>query len=154
MVNQDQEAPKDPNSDQGELPPTGSIADISWIAGHWWGEAFGGIADEVWSPPSGKTMMGMYRLIKDGEVVFYEFLIIVEESGSLTLKLKHFNPDFTGWEEKDSSIDFPLLRCEQDAVYFDGISFHKVDQDTMKVLLKIKGEDGEVREMEFLYRRK
>jgi hypothetical protein len=98
--------------------------------------------------------MGMYRLIKDGEVVFYEFLIIVEELDGLTLKLKHFNPDFTGWEEKDSSIDFPLVRFEQDAVYFDGISFHKVDQDTMKVLLKIKGEDGEVREMEFLYRRK
>jgi hypothetical protein len=38
-------------------------------------------------------MMGMFRLVKDGKVVFYEFLTLVEHEGSLLLKLKHDRAD-------------------------------------------------------------
>ena len=67
----------------GQVSPDASIEDVAWIAGHWRGEAFGGITEEIWSPPMGKSIMGMFRLIKEGKVDFYEMEIIVEENGGL-----------------------------------------------------------------------
>lgn len=54
-------------------------------------------------------MMGMYRLIRNAKPAFYELCTIVEENGSLVLRLKHFNPDLKGWEETDKTVDFPLV---------------------------------------------
>lgn len=88
--------------DGKESVPAASIEDVSWVAGHWTGQALGGIAEEVWSPPLGNGMMGMFKLVKGGEVAFYELLTIVEENGSLVLKLKHFDADLAGWEERAS----------------------------------------------------
>lgn len=36
---------------ENQKSPTASLADAEWIAGHWRGEAFGGITEEIWSPP-------------------------------------------------------------------------------------------------------
>lgn len=66
--------------------------------------------------------MGMYRLVRDGKPVFYEMMTLVEEKASLTLRLKHFNPDLTGWEAKDQTIDFPLVAVSNEIVHFDGMS--------------------------------
>lgn len=73
--------------------PPATLADMAWLAGHWTGEALGGQSEEIWSEPAAGSMMGMYRLIRDWKPVFYELLTIVEEHGSLKLRLKHFNPD-------------------------------------------------------------
>jgi hypothetical protein len=83
-------------------------------------------------------MMGMYRLIKDGKVAFYELLTFVEEEGSLTLKLKHFNADLTGWEEKDKFVTFRLARVAADAVYFDGLTFRRDGPDRMTIFLALR----------------
>jgi len=92
--------------------PSATVGDVAWIAGHWRGEAFGGIAEELWSAPEGGSMMGAYRMIRDGKVVFYELQTITEENSSLVFKLKHFNADLSGWEGKEAaaSITFPLSR--------------------------------------------
>ena len=87
--------------------PTASLEDLDWIVGSWEGTAFGGIAEEVWAPASGNSMMGMFKLISDGDVYFYELMTIVEQEGTLMMRLKHFNNDLTGWEEKDDTVDFP-----------------------------------------------
>jgi len=43
--------------EEGMTSPEMQLADVAWIAGHWKGEAFGGIAEEVWTPPMGESMM-------------------------------------------------------------------------------------------------
>jgi hypothetical protein len=48
--------------------PKATIAEAAWMTGHWKGEAFGGITEEIWSPPSAGSMMFVFRLIVDGEV--------------------------------------------------------------------------------------
>jgi hypothetical protein len=49
-------------------------------------------------------MVGPYRGLKtDGSPVFNELLLLREEKGSLMVRLKHFDPDLIGWEEKDGS---------------------------------------------------
>jgi hypothetical protein len=94
----------------GESPGDAGIGIMSWLAGHWKGEAFGGIGEEWWSSPLEGAMMGIYRA-SSPRFNFYEILTIYEQEGSLLLRLKHFNRDLTGWEEKDETIDFPFIRA-------------------------------------------
>ena len=137
----------------GEKSPSAAIADMAWLAGRWVGEALGGVSEEIWSEPRAGAMMGMYRLVRDGKPIFYELLTIVEENGSLMLRLKHFNADLTGWEEKLKTIDFPLVAKGEGAVHFDGMSFHPKGSDALTVYLAINQKDGSVREETFTYRR-
>ena len=108
----------------GETSPPARSDDMAWLAGRWSGEALGGVSEEIWSAPRGGAMMGMYRLVREGKPVFYELCTIVEENGSLVLRLKHFNPDLTGWEEKTRTVDFPLVAIEGGAFHFEGMSLH------------------------------
>ena len=65
------------------------LKNIAWIAGTWHGEAFGGQTEEIWSEPSGGSMMASFKLINDGKVTFYEIEIIREIENTLILQLKH-----------------------------------------------------------------
>lgn len=139
--------------DPDRASPQATIGDVAWIAGHWVGEAFGGIGEEIWSRPAGGAMMGMYRIVKDGAVGFYEFLTISEVDSSLVLRLKHFHTDLKGWEEKDDMVTFPLVKLEDGQAYFDGITFRKLDSDKLQIFLAQRTKDGSIHELEFLYDR-
>ena len=137
-----------------QKPPAATIADMAWYAGHWTGEGLGGFNEEIWSPPRNSAMMGMYRMQKDTKIVFYELLTLLEENGSLLLRLKHFNPNLTGWEEKDKTIDFPLVAKKDGMLYFDGMTFKPEGKDAVTVYLAIHSrKDGTVREETFRYTR-
>src|SRR5688572_22036134 len=83
---------------EGQTGEKAVIADMAWLAGSWSGEGLGGISEEVWGPPAAGVMVGTYRLIKSGKAVFYEMCWMLEAEGTLILRLKHFDPDLTGWE--------------------------------------------------------
>jgi hypothetical protein len=136
----------------GAQPPKGSIQDVAWIAGNWRGEGLGGVADEIWASPVDRSMAGMFRLVRDGKVAFYELMTLVEDSGSLTLRLKHFHPDLKPWEEK-ATIDFKLVRIDDRGAWFDGLSMLRDGSDRMVVAVAIRGKDGKVTEGRFTYRR-
>jgi|TARA_B100001971_G_C18251136_1_gene578315 hypothetical protein len=139
--------------DAGAARPNATVGDVAWIAGHWGGEAFGGIAEEVWSGPAGGSMVGAYRMIRGEKVVFYELQTIVEQDNSLVFRLKHFNADLSGWEEKEASasIEFPLVKITPDSAYFGGLTFRKLRDGSMRVFLRIKRGSGEVVEEAFHY---
>ena len=137
----------------GQKSPAATIADMEWYAGRWTGSGLGGVNEEVWSPPRNGTMMGMYRMIKDGKPVFYELLLITEENGSLAIKLKHFHADLRGWEERDESLRFPLVAKRDGRIYFDGMTFERLGADRVKVYLAIEHKDGKVHEETFEYSR-
>jgi len=137
----------------GAPGPTAPVEDMAWLAGHWTGEALGGTVEEMWSPPRGGAMMGMFRLVKEGETVFYELMTIVAEEGSLVLRLKHFNADLTGWEEKETTVDFPLVAIADGAFRFEGLSFHPDGDDHLKIHLAMHKKDGTAREETFAYTR-
>ncbi|MFT6871139.1 MAG: hypothetical protein ACJAVN_000136 [Roseivirga sp.] len=132
--------------------PQASLSDVAWITGSWEGEAFGGQVQEVWAPPLGDSMMCAFKLVVDGKVEFYELCQIREESGSLVLRLKHFNGDLKGWEEKDETVDFKLVKLEKDIVYFDGFTVERVSKDKINMHVMI-GEAGEESEVTFNYSR-
>ena len=134
---------------EGAVSEKASLTDMAWLAGSWSGTGFGGVNEEMWSKPNGGSMVGTYRLIKDGKAVFYEMMMLVEREDSIVLRLKHFNPDFTGWEEKDKSVDFKFVNKVGSRMNFSGLTFEKVSGDRLNIYLALKQKDGSVKEEVF-----
>lgn len=130
-----------------------TISDMAWLSGTWKGSGLGGVNEEIWSAPQGGIMMGMYRMLKDGKPVFYEFLTLSESDGSLLMRLKHFHPNFVGWEEKDKTVDFRYIKKEGARIYFEGLTWELAGKDDLSIYLAIGGKDGSVREEVFRYKR-
>jgi len=138
----------DPNK---KLDP--KLENITWIAGNWKGEAFGGKTEENWSEPSGGSMMATYKLVKDDKVVFYEIEIIREINNTLILQLKHFNNDLKGWESKDDTVDFPLKEITPTKVIFEGMTFKKISDNEMNVYVDMHEKDGTIETMKINYKK-
>ena len=137
---------------EGESRPAATLADASWLVGSWSGTAFGKNFEEVWNPPSAGSMVGMFKLFDDEEVAFYEILLMTVEDGSLSLKVKHFNADFTAWEEKADFTEFRLAKIEEDALHFSGISFYRRDDDHIDAYIVMRNGD-DVSEHQLVYAR-
>jgi len=112
----------------------------AWITGTWVGDGFGGTSEEVWSAPSkNETIMGSYRHFKaDGSINFYEFFLL-DSSG---LRLKHFSPDFEGWETKEDYLHFKMIEISENKIEMKGLIYELISEDTMKIYLDIKTKDG------------
>ena len=130
--------------------PPAKLSEVAWLAGNWVGKAFGGETQEFWAPPLGDSMMGAFKLVNNGKVEFYELCQIREENGSLILRLKHFHGDLKGWEKQDDTVEFPLVKMEENAAYFEDFTIRKISPNEIRmyVLIGAKGEESEV---EFKY---
>ncbi len=118
--------------------PKATLQDISWITGSWKGKALGGIVEEVWTPPLGDSMMCTFKLVINGKVQFYEFVTISEEKGTLIMKLKHFDNNLHGWEKKEETVDFKLVKVTPNRIYFDGFTFEKVSESEITIYVIFK----------------
>lgn len=113
---------------------------FSWIIGAWEGPGFDGRFEEVWAEPDENgQLMGMFRYTdKAGAVQFYEFWILSEDG----MKLRHFNPDFTAWEEKDEWVTFEMKEYDDRNIYMKGLSYEQMGEDQMKISLTLKEGDN------------
>lgn len=130
--------------------PIASLNDVKWVSGHWKGEAFGGITEEIWSPPLGDSMMFSFKLVVNDKVVFYELGGIRELNNTLLLQLKHFGNDFKGWEEKEETVDFKLVKIEKNRIYFDEFTIEKISDSEINLYVIIE-EKGKKEEIKFNY---
>lgn len=137
----------------GAISPKATLDDVSWITGHWKGEAFGGIAEEIWSPPLGGSMMFVFKLASEGKVQFYEVGHIQQIGETLILQLKHFHATLKGWEEKDETIDFKLVKLEGNRAYFEGFTIEKISENEINMYVVVGSEDGTSEEVQFNYKR-
>jgi hypothetical protein len=128
--------------------PRATLADAAWLIGSWTGPGLGGVSEETWAPAAGGAMMGMFRLVINRRVSFYEFMNLAEENGTLVLKLKHFNPDMTGWEEKDRWVTFRLARVSPGVLEFGGLTFRRNGDTGLRIFLALRDANG-VREETF-----
>tara|TARA_R110000796_G_scaffold37722_4_gene95271 strand:- start:165567 stop:165992 length:426 start_codon:yes stop_codon:yes gene_type:complete len=138
---------------ENTISPTAKITDAHFIEGHWKGEAFGGKTEEIWTAAEGNSMLFTFRLVIDGKVNFYEIGHIIEDGESLLLQLKHFNSDLKGWEEKDETEDFKLLKKEKNILYFDGITYQKINENEMNAYVLSENKDGTTEELKFNFKR-
>jgi len=139
--------------EEGILPPKASLSEISWMEGHWKGEAFGGITEEIWSPPLGGSMMFSFKLVVDNAISFYELGHIRQLAETLVFELKHFGGDLKGWEEKDEVQTFKLLKVEKNRLYFEGFTFEKISATEINIYALIHQDGGTEKEVRFNYKR-
>jgi hypothetical protein len=128
-----------------DLPDTAvTIETAAWLVGRWEGEGLGGRIDEAWSPAVAGQMVGHFRLSKDGKPVFHEFMVLEEHAGALRLRVKHFNPDMVGWEEKDGSVDFTFVSADAERIAFTSLVIQRQAADRMTMHLRMRRADGQV----------
>ena len=87
----------------------GNISQLNWLEGFWTGTGFGGECEEVWMPALDGNMIGTFRFWSDGKLIFSEFMNIVQDGETFSMKLKHFNLDLTSWEKDDEKTTFRLV---------------------------------------------
>lgn len=141
---------------EGHVPAAATLASAQWLVGDWVGIGIDGAeAAESWLPPSSGAMVGVFVQEKpDGSLMFTEHMYMAEEAGSLVLKLKHFNPDLTGWEEKDGMVRFRLLSSEPCALHFSALTYRCEGEDGMLVAVRMKSEGEKVEELVFRFKRR
>jgi len=136
---------------EGEEPGIGKVEDLDWVVGYWSGTGLGGECDETWMPAIDGTMVGTFRFWQDGKLIFSEFMNLIQDGETFYLKLKHFNPDLSGWEEKDEWTVFPLVGVDENTIWFHGFTM-KREGDKMALWLELT-ENGAKDLVEFSYKK-
>lgn len=145
--------------EEGFESPPATLAEMDWLEGQWIGT---GIQDapamESWLAPSGGTMVGTFvQETPDGTIMFTEHLYLMEEAGSLVLRLKHFNPDLTAWEEKDDMLTFRLVAIEPCAAYFHALTLRCADRERpgegLVAAVRMQSDKPEPQELAFHFNR-
>lgn len=121
-----------------------TLDDVAWIAGQWSGDADGARSEEVWVPPQGDSMLGMWRLVVGGQARVFELLAITQEPSGPVLRLRHFSRTLVAREEKDAAIALPLVSWGAGRAVFEGqgskgtlrLSYHAPAQDRLEVVLE------------------
>ena len=154
LCGQSRSTPNTLRLDKDSVSQPAKISDVNWLTGHWRGQGLGGDADEMWSAPSAGTMVGTFRLIQNDKLAFSEYFVIMEENGSLVLRLKHFDPLFNGWEKKDKFVEFKLIRVDGKTAFFDGLTYRLDADGKLHAVVAMKKQDGTFNEGKFVYEKR
>lgn len=152
-------APETRTAPVDQAAPDATLAQMNWLVGQWHGDGIGGNpAMESWLPPVGGTMVGTFvQATDDGGILFTEHLYLMEEEGSVVLRLKHFNADLTGWEEQDAMLTFRLVEMADCAAYFRGLTLRcdkgENGEQGLVAAVRMSGSDGGSSELVFRFTR-
>lgn len=136
--------------------PRFDLESLDWLAGYWVGEGFGGVCEEMWSPPVAGSMVGTFKM-SDGErqVSFYEiFTLTLDSAGLPQINLKHFNADMTGWEEKEEMVTFRYESDRPNEITIGAVTYRNIAPDSLHVDVVLKNKDGEVNTETIKFKRK
>jgi Domain of unknown function (DUF6265) len=135
-----------------------TLADFSFIMGSWRADWNGGVGEEHWSTASGDSMMGTFRFVKDGKGRFYELMLIEQTRDGPVLRLKHFNPGLSGWEDKAQVYSFHLADYGKSVAVFElenkssRLTYRALPEHGLSVLLEHPTE-GKQKAEEFKFNR-
>lgn len=121
--------------------PAATLDDAAWLVGSWTGTAFGQRFEQVWNAPTAESMIGLFKLYGDDGVAFYEILLLTVDDGTLSLKVRHFNADFTAWEDKEEFVNFRLVRLRENELHFGGLSFYRRNDDRIDGYIVMRNGD-------------
>jgi hypothetical protein len=134
-----------------------SVHDLAFMAGTWTLKHEWGDMEEFWGPPMGDNMVSTFRCVKDGKIVFYEFMAIEQSDNGPVMKLRHFNKGSIGWEDKDKPYLMPVIKLTANEVVFQSldkvvlITYKRISPFKMDCVLDEKGKDGKWKKDVFNY---
>lgn len=143
-----------------QLPLKASVSDLAFIAGKWTVQHEWGDMEETWGAPMGDNMMGSYRCVNNGKIVFYEFMVIEQTDSVPVMRLRHFGPGSIGWEDKDHPNVYPLVQLSNEQATFERpdkklrLLFWRKGPEQLTVTLEREGRDGKWEKDAFDYRLK
>ena len=141
-------------------PSRAVLSDLSWMAGRWIDDSGGNLSEEIWSAPSGDSMMGMWRYVSGGQVRIFELLTVSVEPTGIVMRLRHFDPELTAREDKGTPVELALVGWKPREAAFEGpavgagatgtvrLTYRRPSEDTLTSTLE---KDG--RTQEFTFRR-
>jgi hypothetical protein len=127
-----------------------ALQPLAFLSGRWTSDSTEGQEEEYWSQATGRNMVGTFRVLKDGDAVFYEFSVIEVEDGRAIFKMKHFDRGLLGWEEKADMVRLTLsVRDGQDVLFSksDGslsLRYQRNGDELISTLRRVK--DGKTKE--------
>jgi len=137
-------------------PVPASLADVAFMAGHWVDESPEHLSEEVWTEPSGDSMLGMWRYVAGEKARVLELLTLKAEDGGIMLRLRHFDGRMVAREEKGTPVELRLVAKQADAATFEGaevggsgrvrLSYRRTGPNT---LLSVLDKGGEPQEFSF-----
>jgi hypothetical protein len=127
-----------------------ALQPLAFLSGRWTSDSSEGKEEEYWSQATGRSMVGTFRVLKDGDGVFYEFWVIEVEDGRAIFKMKHFDRGLLGWEEKADMVRLTLsVSGGQDVLFSksDGslsLRYQRNGDELVSTLRRVK--DGKTKE--------
>jgi hypothetical protein len=91
------------------------------MAGHWTRTTDGMHVEQVFLPPAAGTMVGMQRRTQGSATLVSYFFIIEETDDGIVLRFKHFENDFTTYEDRNNTgpRTFWLLETSANTATFE-----------------------------------
>jgi hypothetical protein len=113
---------------------------LTFLEGRWRGQIWDGIVEEVWTGPLHGSMVGAFRFVKDGKLVFTEMC--------------------KGWEEKNDNVALKLTdQGDRRATFLavDGdkrmeVRLQRISTDRLEILM-IRSNPKTTKEDRFVYTR-
>lgn len=124
---------------------------LSFLVGHWRGEAFGGVIEEIWLPAEGDVMHAVFRAVSGGTMAFSEFIQVTRDDGGVFMRFAHFRTDYSTWEGDGPPMTLRLTRVGADRAVFEGEDDSSPDQivytvdDTGALIVEVSGLDAPLR---------
>ncbi len=125
------------------------IQSLAWIAGCWQTTSGGTVVDEHWLPPRGDSMLGMSRTVRDGKLVGYELILLIETEVGLVYRAHPSGQamaNFQATETKRRGVVFE----NPDHDFPKRIAYWSKDPDSLTARVD---DGGDGRSFELEYRR-
>jgi hypothetical protein len=153
-------------SDQvwGQAPQTGTtetanraLSEFSWLEGKWQGNWGPRVAEQVWLAPRAGEMTGLFRVTGNDKTLVLELYSLLETSGGVEMRLRHFTPTLVPWEQSPISV-LRLASLDNGAAFENTgggqpnrLTLIRVDPDTylMRTEIASGGEGKQVTEIRF-----
>ena len=131
-------------------PQGNAIQQLAWMQGCWETASTARTVEEQWTAPRGRSMVGLSRTVRGGELVAYE-LIVIRERGDRLVYIAH--------PSGQPSAEFVSTSLSEGSVVFENPA-HDFPQrigyrrEGTSLLAWIEGSrNGQTRRVEFPYRR-
>jgi hypothetical protein len=104
------------------LTAAADLSSLAWLTGRWVEEDKGTVSEEIWSPPAGDSMMGMWRLVAGGKTRIFEMNAIVATGDEIALSLRHFDRTLgIRASEKEAPVRLTLRGSTAREAAFEGV---------------------------------